>query len=285
MSKLIIVIILVAVVFTFTACEEALPTSNELLNNVLQAMEEVESYSEVMDINMNMYLDAEEFGSETPLSIVVTAKANAQYDLTHEEMAMKMDFDMSSEDDDLAMKMGMEIFLVNGIMYSLLDFPMVPSQWTKTSVPQDYWGDVSYLESQMDLLKAADIEVLKEERRENIRCYVVQITPNLAELFQLLMNQMKASLGEISSSEFEQISQMFHDFSVKMWIEKDTYHVLFADIMMKIEATPEMMGEYDQEGLFSINATMNMKAYDYNEPVEIILPAEADEAVNDMMMW
>ena len=134
-------------------------------------------------------------------------------------------------------------------------------------------------------LEAADIEVLKEARRENIRCYVVQITPDLAELFQLLMNQMQASLGEISSSELEQISQMFHDFSVKMWIEKDTYHVLFADIMMKIEATPEMMGEYDQEGLFSINATMNMKAYDYNESVEIVLPAEADEAEEDMIMW
>lgn len=70
-----------------------------------------------------------------------------------------------------------------------------------------------------------------------------------------------------------------------MWIEKDTYHVLFADVTMKIEATPEMIGEYDEEGLFSINATMSMKAYDYNEPVEIILPAEAEEAEEDMMMW
>ena len=285
MSKLIIVVILVAVIFTFAACEEALPTGNELLDNVLQAMEKVESYKETMYITMDMYLEAEGFGSETPLSIAVTAKANTQCDLTNKEMAMNMDFDMSSEDEDLAMKMGMEMFLLDGMMYSLLDFPMVPSQWTKTSVPQDYWGDVSYLESQMDLLKAADIEVLKEARRENIRCYVVQITPDLAELFQLLMNQMQASLGEISSSELEQISQMFHDFSVKMWIEKDTYHVLFADIMMKIEATPEMMGEYDQEGLFSINATMNMKAYDYNESVEIVLPAEADEAEEDMIMW
>jgi hypothetical protein len=137
----------------------------------------------------------------------------------------------------------------------------------------------------MDLLRAADIEVLNEERRENIHCYVIKITPDLAELFQLMISQMQGSLGEMSSSEFGQISKMFDDYSVKMWIEKDTYHVLFADVTMKIEATPEMIGEYDEEGLLSIIATMSMKAYDYNEPVEIVLPAEAEEAEEDMMMW
>ena len=285
MSKSIIVVILLALMFSFTACEETLPTGNELLDKVLQAMEEVESYKEERDITMEMYLEDEDFSLEAPFSIDVTAEASAQYDLTNEEMAMDMDFNMSSEDEDWSMQMGMEMFLVDGTMYSLLDFPILPSQWTKTSVPQDYWGDVSYLESQMDLLRAADIEVLNEERRENIQCYVIKITPDLAELFQIMMSQMQGSLGEMSSSEFGKISKMFHEYSVKMWIEKDTYHVLFADVTMKIEATPEMIGEYDEEGLFSINATMSMKAYDYNEPVEIILPAEAEEAEEDMMMW
>jgi hypothetical protein len=285
MSKLIIVMILIAMMFSFTACEEALPTGNELLDNVFQAMEKVESYKEEMDITMEMYLEAEEFSSETPLSIDVTTEVSARYDLTNEEMVMNIDFDMSSEDEDLAMKMGMKMYLLDSTMYSLLDFPMFPSQWTKTSVPQDYWGDVSYLESQMHLLQAADIQVLKEERRENIRCYVIQITPDLAELFQLMLSQLQASLGEMPSSELEQISEMFDDFSVKMWIEKDTYHILFADVTMKIELTPEMMGEYNEEGMLSINVTMSMKAYDYNEPVEIVLPVEAEEAEEGMMMW
>lgn len=284
MKKLISVVILVAMVLSFTACEKELPTSNELLDNVFQSMEEVDSYKEEMDMTMEMYIESEDFGSETPVSLDVMAKVSAQYDLINEEMAMNMDLDMSSEDEDLTMKMGMEIFLVEGAVYSLLDFPMLPSQWTKTSVSEDYWGDVSYLEIQTDLLKAADVEVLKEERRENISCYVIQITPDFAELFRLMMNQMQTSLGEVSSSELEQISEIFNDYSVKVWIEKETYHIVFADIMMKIEATPEMMGEYGEEGMISISCIMNMKAYDYNKPVEIILPAEAEEAEENILM-
>jgi hypothetical protein len=46
-----------------------------------------------------------------------------------------------------------------------------------------------------------------------------------------------------------------------------------------------MMGEYDEEGMISISGSLSMKAYDYNEPVEIILPAEAEAAEEDMMMW
>ena len=285
MSKLIIALTLVVMMLLFTACEEALPTGNELLDNVFQAMENVDSYKEEVAMTINVYMETEEFSSETPISMNINAGANAQYDFINEEMAMDMDFDMTSEDEELSMKMGMEMFLVDGFVYSLLDFPMLPSQWTKTSIPQDYLGEVSYLGNQMDLLKAADIEVLGEERRENIICYVVQITPDLAELFRMMMSQMQTSMGEMDLSEFDQVSEMFDDFSVKMWIEKETYHIMFADVTMKIEATPEMVGDYDEEGIISMTVIMNMKVYDYNKPVNIVLPAEAEEAKEEMMMW
>ena len=41
---------------------------------------------------------------------------------------------------------------------------------------------------QMDILQAVDIQVLKEERRENVRCYVIQIVPDLTKLFRLVMS-------------------------------------------------------------------------------------------------
>ena len=76
---------------------------------------------------------------------------------------------------------------------------------------------------------------------------------------------------------------MLDDYSIKIWIEKDTYHILFADITMKIEATPEMLGK-DNEGGMLINLTMRMKAYDYNEPVGIILPIEAQKVEENIIM-
>ena len=124
MGKLIIVVLLVVMMFPFMAWEETLPTGNELLDNVFQSIKKVESYKEQMDITMEIYLENEEFDSETQLSIVIAGEANAQYDITNEEMMMKIGFDMLSDDEDLSMKMGIEMFLVDGMIYSLFDFPM-----------------------------------------------------------------------------------------------------------------------------------------------------------------
>ena len=52
---------------------------------------------------------------------------------------------------------------------------------------------------------------------------------------------------------------------------------------MKIEATPEMLGKDNEEGML-INLTMRMKAYDYNEPVGIILPIEAQKVEENIIM-
>lgn len=46
-----------------------------------------------------------------------------------------------------------------------------------------------------------------------------------------------------------------------------------------VELTPEAMGSPEEEGVFTMDITMSLLAYNYNQPVSIVLPPEAEEAV------
>ena len=284
MKKLIISGVLIIMLLPFTACAEKLPTGDELISKVFMAMSGVDSYKEQMDITMQIYLEADEFTEEAPFTMDVAVDSTINYDVVNEEMEMNMEFDIATEGEDMTMKMAMVIYLVDGMLYTMMDIPMAPAEWTKSEVPEDYWDEMDYIEMQLDLLEAAEIEVLGKELKDSVECYMIQITPDMEKLFELMMDQTQTAFGEFSASEFEQISEMFKSYSVKMWVEKETSLIVYAALEMYIEATPEMMGVYDEEGFMSINATMNMKFFNYNQPVEIVLPPEAEDA-EESFMW
>jgi len=49
---------------------------------------------------------------------------------------------------------------------------------------------------------------------------------------------------------------------------------------MVMELTPEAMGFPEEEGEMTMNITMTLLAYDYNKPISIELPPEAEEALD-----
>ena len=48
---------------------------------------------------------------------------------------------------------------------------------------------------------------------------------------------------------------------------------------MAVESTPEVMDYLGEEGEITIDLTMSLLAYNYNQPVSIVLPPEAEEAI------
>ena len=283
MKKLFIIGILIIALLPFTACEE-LPAGDELMSRVYEAMAEVDSYKEDLDVTMRFYVEGGDYTADMPLAMDIIADSHIIYDVVNEEMEMTMEYDISSDDEDITMKMEMAIYLVGDMLYAMMDVPFAPGEWTKSPVPDGYWEEMDYLEIQMNLFEASGIEVLGKERKENVECYVVQMKPDISQLFELIMGQTTVPLGQLSASDFDMISEMFQNYSVKMWIDKEEYLIVYAEIQMYIEATPELMGMYDEEGMVSINATMDMRSYDYDLPVAITVPEEAEEA-EESFMW
>ncbi|GAH86292.1 unnamed protein product, partial [marine sediment metagenome] len=136
-------------------------------------------------------------------------------------------------------------------------------------------------EPQLELLQGAQVEVIGSETVKGIDCYVFQLTPDMGQLWQTVMQQTRVA-GEEILPEVEEIflEEVFRSFSVKQWVAKDTYFITKAEIDMVMELTPEAMGFPEEEGEMTMNITMTLLAYDYNKPISIELPPEAEEALD-----
>ena len=81
----------------------------------------------------------------------------------------------------------------------------------------------------------------------------------------------------------EIIDKLFSEFSVKLWVAHDTYRIVYADINIQAEFSPESMGVYDEEGLTSLEIAITTHYHHYNKSMEIDLPPEAENADEDSL--
>jgi len=163
----------------------------------------------------------------------------------------------------------------------MMDVPEMGPMWMKLEMPEGYWGEMSQVESQIELLEVAQVKVIGSETIEGIDCYVLQLTPDMKQLWQLAMQQPKLPGEEVPDVAEEFLQEMFRSVSVKQWISKDTYFLIKAEIDMvfvSTELTAEAMGL--QEGVsLPTYISIVLLSYNYNQPVSIVLPPEAEEAI------
>jgi hypothetical protein len=77
----------------------------------------------------------------------------------------------------------------------------------------------------------------------------------------------------------ELLQDIFRNFSVKQWVAKDTYFLMKVEIDMALETPPDLLEYLNEEGVKSVDITISFLAYNYNQPVTIVLPSEAEEAI------
>lgn len=125
----------------------------------------------------------------------------------------------------------------------------------------------------------AEVKVLASETIEGIHCYVLQLMPDMEQLWQTVMQQAQVAGEEILPEVDETfLEEVFHSLSVKQWIAKDTYFLTKAEIDMAMELTPEAMGYPEEEGEMAMDISISLLAYNYNQSISIELPPEAEGA-------
>jgi len=171
-------------------------------------------------------------------------------------------------------EMAMETYLIGDMIYMGGDVPGIGIIWVKSEMPEGIWEQVNQVEPQIALLEAAQVEVIGTEWIGGVSCYVLEITPDMEQVWPLIMRQAEM-VGEMPAFSEE----MFRSFSVKQWVEKDTYFLRKANIDVAMEFAPETMGLSEEEGVMTMDIVMDLLAYDYNQSVSIELPPEAEEAI------
>lgn len=286
-------VMLVVMSFSFVGCEEELPTPEEVIEKLVKAHTDVKSYEMEGNMDMKMVLDIpeEEMSIGIPMDINAAVDINAAFDGANEEMVtvMDIDIDMSGE---ATMKMAMEMYLVDGWMYMMMDMPMMSTQWKKTEMSYsevlEKMESIDFTEMQVELLKSSDIMVAGEEKVDDVECYTIEISPDMSKLLEILIQQSRLtgdSMFDMPVDDFDEmmanIDDMIKSVSAKYWIAKDTYYIVKGDVAFIMEMTPEAMGVPDEEGSISMDVTMFMRLFNYDKPVSIVLPTEAEDAVEE----
>jgi len=274
-TKILTVSLALVMVLSLAACakeaedEVGLPSPQEIVDGVIESLDNIRTYQFDMDMTMDMAGEAE--GEAFEASMIMDGSGTLDLDNKQMRMDMTMSMAVTGEDE---IEMAMEMYLIGDMMYMMMEIPEVEPMWIKSEMPEGTWEAMSQVEPQIELLEVAQVEVIGSERVGGIDCYVLEVTPDMEQLWQLIMQQAEMA-GEMPPFTEE----MFRSFSVKQWVAKDIYFLTKVEINMAMELTPEAMGFPEEEGVVTMDIAMNLLAYSYNQPVSIVLPPEAEEAV------
>ena len=281
--KIVAISLALVMVLSFTACGEELPPAEEIVDGAMEAMEDLRTCQ--FDMEMTMGMDGEAEGESIDMNVEMDLSGALDIENYQIHMEMAMNTAMVGEDD---VDMEAEMYLIGNMIYVMTDAMGMGPMWIKSEIPEElleeipeeYWEPTELVELQSEFLEAFELEVTGSEQVDGIDCYVLEVTADIEQLWELIMHQVEATGMEIDDipEEFEGLlDEIFRSYSVKIWIVKDTYFFAKAEIELAIELTPEIM---DFPGEMTSDATLTILMYDHNQPVSIELPPEAEDAVD-----
>ncbi len=295
--SLSLLLILTFSILAFTGCggdeTTTVPTSSpteELTQQQLQkiytdstsALQKIDTYKFDMDMDMSM----EVTGGDEPGEMTMTISTTGAYDKKANEMfmdmSMKMDIPMDLDTDSSGLNMGnisMKMYILDGYMYMNMDMLGMGNQWIKTPYSEEIaeMYSLNMVDQQMELLESVtDVKFLRYETIDGSECYVLSILPDMKEIMSWVGEEIPA---EFDTASIDQISEIFKDLVYVVWISRDTGLMLKMDAKMRMDMSSDMFDEGEDFGKMTMDITMTMNLYDHNKPVSIVLPPEAENAM------
>jgi hypothetical protein len=279
-KKILAISIALVMVLPFAACNggdkdgNGLPSAEEIIEKAVQALDDIKTYQFEMNMSLDMALEAENEAYDE----AITMSINGASDLENKEMMADMSVTIAMFAGGI--ETSGKIYIIDDMLYAMNEDPETGTEWNKSEVPAGFWEKMNQIESQVEILKTVQAEVIGSEEVKGVDCYVLNLTPNIEQLWQIANEQSLLTNEEMLPDVAEELLQeMFESFSVKQWVAKDTYFITKSEIDMIIELTPEALGSPEEEGVMTMDITMDLLAYNYNQPVSIVLPPGAEEAV------
>ena len=279
-AGLIAVVAIVAVAMCAGCVEEKRMSTAEIKEMVLATAENTDTYKFDMDMTQKTLISNET--DETEMTMTSTGKGAV--DNINKKMKMEMTMELPEGAPQETMEMTMEMYFINNAMYMKMDrgIPEMPAQWTKTEMPEEYWESQNRIGQQMELLNVSEVELLEDEEVNGVDCYVLNITIDTEKYGEILMKQ--EGLGELMQSlrqnDSFDIGEMIKEMSLKYWIAKDTKFPMKTEMQIKmvISSADLNIPETEEEFTMTMDQRTDMVFYDYNKPVTIELPKEAESA-------
>ena len=267
----VLVLVLLAVL-ALVGCgggSETKVDADQVVQDALAAQAEVDSSS--VEITIDATADGMVNGMD--MNVSLNGSVTSTVDWVNKKMKghMGMNIGLTSPMTFQTQVTG-DMYAVDNISYIQLTMMGSTDNWTKASLPIDFWYTQENEQFIENLLEAADAESLPDQKVDGVNCYVLQIKPDYAALQEMLSQQVA------DGEEIPDIASLIDNLSIKVWVIKDTSYVTKIEIELSASVPSEVMGgAAGGEGL-DISLTVTMQMTDVNEAVSVELPAEAEDA-------
>ncbi len=282
-AGLIAVVAIVAVAMCAGCVEEKRMSTAEIKEMVLATAENTDTYKFDMDMTQKTLISNETDETE----MTMTSTGSGVMDRTSKKMKLEMMMTMQlPEEAEIpeTKEMKMDIYFINNTLYTKMDMgiPMMPAQWTKREMPEEYWESQNQIGQQMELLNISKVELLEDKKVNDVDCYVLKLMPDIEKYWETVMKQ--EGLGELMQSlrqnDSFDIGKLIKEMSIKQWIAKDTKFPVKTEVQIKMAMSSADLNipGTEEEFTMTMDQRTNIVFYDYNKPVTIELPKEAESA-------
>jgi len=247
-------------------------TAEEIIEAVLTAADDIETCHYDMDMSIDILVTNGE-SVEMLIPISMTGISNEVIKEMWVETKMTLDL---PEEEGGKFDIDAETYILDGIVYMKMVIPQMGEIWAKQDMPQWYWDQTDQLTGEIELLRSVQVELLGYEQVGGADSYVLEVWPDLSRLWENMMQQ--TSVEDLLGEEFSafNLREMMQDISMKLWVAKGTFFPVRSEIEMNLVINSETI---DADYNMMMNIKNNNNYYNYNQSINIKLPAEAENAV------
>jgi len=251
------------------------PTTQEIVDKSIAAGSELSSYTFDMEIDMTM----EGIPGNNPGNFVIKGNADGAMDISNNKMrtTMVMDVDIPGLGKQAV---PVDYYLIDEWMYMKTDLPVVGPKWMKMQIDSGMMASQDQLTQQLEMLKnAVSVEVTGKEEIDNVSCYVIELNPDMEQISQWLNSlQQSTNMQSMDMSDID-LEKLIKSMSIKEWVDENSFMLMKADVEMFLSMSPEDFGADAQDmGQINMNINETIRIQNHNQPVEIVLPPEAQQA-------
>jgi hypothetical protein len=205
----------------------------------------------------------------------MTIDGTGGVDIGNERMEMHMDMTLILPNQN-KQGMALALYIVDGWVYQKSLIPIIGEKWTKKELTSEIWATQNYVYPQIALLATAEeVSLLSTEAVRGVPCHVVEITPGIEALAELVAVQQAPGTEDVDFSQLG-LDDLFREISIKQWIAIDTGLLMRSEVHVLIEITPQdadaANANYKQ---LNLDFNLLFDAYTYNDVVVIDLPEAA----------
>ncbi len=249
----------------------------QIVTDSLQSVKSVSSYK--FSLEMNVALEATGGTEAGKMGAKLTSSGAA--DNAAQELQMSLNVTVTDNSTDNQGPQSIDMYVLPDWMY-MKTITGTGETWVKMSLTEQlkklYNLDMVGQEF-IPLQSPEKIEFVGYETLDGSESYVLRVSPNMQNM-KTWVEQQQMTSGAVNWDQIPNLEDIFKELSYTAWIDKDTKLIKKMSMTMLMEFSAAQVGVSESQiKKMNMDADVAMTVNNYNEPVSIVLPEAAQNAM------